>query len=469
MNRNSAALKFSDIAFIGVAIASIAYSILLREYDGITVVHAGYALLIIFLGCLPSLIARVSEKEAGLIPLMPLHGLFYAFTFGLPALSNKTYWLESDKDVISDALLFTIGGLSSLYFGYYQSRNLFSSMKAISVHDISVRQQILVAWIFFGIFLAFQFFPYLKSLPSLEQLAVPSGYLSLGILTLLALGRYLSRLHFLVFIVAICLSVGLGILSGSLAPPVLLLIFIGILFWNKKRRVPILLIIFISLVAVLLNPIKMRYRDVTWYENQSSPSFYDKTILLRDIVLEYYSDPDILEVVDQDASTINRLAHISTFAHVINLTPESVPYWLGESYRTLWTSYIPRALWPDKPQATIGQDFGHRYFLIAENNLFTSINLPWLIELYANFGFEGLLLGMSFVGVLFRFLVQKFRVPVTSPVEHALAVTIMFGLFYAESNFSLMAGGIVSTYIAFLILLYLVRLTNFGANSQDLR
>lgn len=42
---------------------------------------------------------------------------------------------------------------------------------------------------------------------------------------------------------------------------------------------------------------------------------------------------------------------------------------------------------------------------------------------------------MFVVGVLFRILVQKFRAYVDSPIELALAVPFVFGLFYAESNF----------------------------------
>jgi hypothetical protein len=60
------------------------------------------------------------------------------------------------------------------------------------------------------------------------------------------------------------------------------------------------------------------------------------------------------------------------------------------------------------------------------------------------------------VGVFFRVLVQKFRLPVSATLEHVLGVTIMFNLFYAESNFALMVGGMVSTYIAFIVLLRLL-------------
>lgn len=456
MGRSASTSQFRYIVTGIAAILLAVYAIFIRQYDSITSLQAAYASLIVMLGALPGVVFLLNKREAGLIPLMPLHGIFYALTFGMPVFSNKTAWLACGEDEINDALVLTIFGLLCLYLGYYAFRRLYGGLKPIRSRNVSLHHQIKAAWILFGIFLAFQFFPILKSLPSVEQLSAPLGYLSLGILALLAFGDQLPRRHLVLFVAAAVLTLVITTLSGSLAPTVLFLVFLGILYWNKKRHIPWHFILLATFIAILLNPIKSQFRDVTWYASGTSLSYYDKAMLLGGAVQEYYSGPDVLGIISEDTSTVNRLAHISTFGYVINMTPSSVPYWSGDSYHTLWTSFIPRAFWPGKPQATIGQDFGHRYALIAQDNEWTSINLPWLIEFYANFGTLGVLAGMFFVGVFFRILVQKFRVPVSAPVEHVLAVTIMFGLFYAESNFALMAGGILSTYIAFIVLLRLL-------------
>ena len=65
---------------------------------------------------------------------------------------------------------------------------------------------------------------------------------------------------------------------------------------------------------------------------------------------------------------------------------------------------------------------------------------------------------MFAVGVLFRFLVQKLSVPIGSGIEYVLGATLTFGLFYAESNFALMVGGVLTMYLALLILLRLLTL-----------
>jgi len=447
------------VALASCAIVFFTYVTLLQANDSISRLQAAYAAVIVLLGAVPSLVALINESERALIPLMPLHGIFYSATFGLPALSTKTSWLSVDAEIISEALELTIFGLLCLYIGYYSFKKYAARIRPIAVRSTSTFQQVTVGWLFFGGFLAFQFAPVLRTLPSVGQLSVPVGYLSLGILTLLALSGKLSRVSVLLLIMAIGLTLLLTTLSGSLASAVFFLVFIGIIIWNKTRRFPTYVAVSILLIAILLNPVKMIYRDFVWYGNNSSASVYEKAILLVEVVQEYYSDSDILEVLDQDTTTINRLSHISTLAYVVDLTPKLVPYWRGDSYRTLWTSFIPRALWPEKPEATIGQDFGHRYFLISESNLFTSINLPWLVEFYANYGVLGVFGGMFFVGVLFRLLVQKLKVSADFPIEHSLAVTVVFGLFYAESNFALMVGGILSSFVALYILLYFLTLS----------
>lgn len=455
MKRSAVATQFYYIVGFFVAVLLASYAIFFSDYDSLSSLQAAYATLIIMLGLLPGLVALLNKREAGLIPLMPLHGIFYVFTFGFAALSNKTAWLAGGEEEITDALVFTIFGLICLYLGYYSFRKFFSRLTPIRTRNVPLKEQILAAWILFGMFLAFQFFPILRSLPSVEQLSAPLGYLSLGILALLAMDKRLRTLQLIFFIAALLFTLGGMTLSGSLAPTVLFLVFLGILYWNKKRRIPWHFIIVIALFTIILNPVKLQYRDVVWRSGQSF-SYSEKAQVFIDVVQEHYSGDDVFAKISEDTSTVNRLAHISIFGHVITLTPENVPYWTGDSYRTLWTSFIPRALWPGKPKATIGQDFGHRYGLIGQKDTWTSINLPWLVEFYANFGGLGVFAGMFFVGMFFRVLVYKFRTPVSSPMEHVLGVTIMFGLFYAESNFALMAGGILSTYIAFTVLLRLL-------------
>ncbi len=72
-----------------------------------------------------------------------------------------------------------------------------------------------------------------------------------------------------------------------------------------------------------------------------------------------------------------RSATADLLADVIQRTPSDVPYWRGETYVSLVGAFVPRILWPDKPEKNIGQRFGHRYELhLGIEDTGTSINLP---------------------------------------------------------------------------------------------
>ena len=466
-------IRFVLIVFAFLLLAL--YAAFIHQDDTITQAQAGYATLIVMLGALPGVVSLIDRREAGLLPLMPLHGLFYVLTFGLPVFSSKMDWSRVNSAVITDTLVLTILGLICLYLGYYASRGLYSrSLRPIRfLNDVPLKRRIGIAWILYGMSMLFHLVPALGSLPSVGQLSTPLGYLSTGLLFLLALDKAVSKKHLILLAAAIGFALTIKLLSGFLAPAVFLLVFLSILYWGKKRSIPWHLILISSVIAILLSPVKQSYREYTWAPaDSSSQSYVYKARMFYKATYDHYAadDNDIASSDGIDAGVVNRIGHsVSVFADVINMTPEQVPYWRGGSYQTLWTSFIPRFLWPGKPQATIGGEFGHRYHLLDPTDTNTSHNLPWLPEFYANFGISGVLGGMFVVGVLFRFLVQKLSVPISSSIEYVLGATVTFSLFYAESNFALMVGGVLTTYLALLILLRLLTLGSTPAITKRWR
>jgi hypothetical protein len=137
----------------------------------------------------------------------------------------------------------------------------------------------------------------------------------------------------------------------------------------------------------------------------------------------------------------------------VERTPEPIPYWGGETYAYFLASLVPRALWPEKPGAAFGNDFGHRYDILASGVYDTSINLPWMVEFYVNFGPWAMLAGMALVGLALRVLVQKLNNPAANDCEYVLGLTLCFQLFWAESNLAIMWGGLLQTSIALYVVL----------------
>jgi hypothetical protein len=138
----------------------------------------------------------------------------------------------------------------------------------------------------------------------------------------------------------------------------------------------------------------------------------------------------------------SRSSNIELLADVMRRTPSQVAFWNGATNESLSGALIPRLVWPDKPTKTLGQDFGHRYSYLLPNDLTTSINLPALVEFYINFGDEGIIVGMFFVGVIFALLEGLINVPGQSVVVTAAAAPVLAQLFVMESDLSLQFGGL---------------------------
>lgn len=138
-----------------------------------------------------------------------------------------------------------------------------------------------------------------------------------------------------------------------------------------------------------------------------------------------------------------RSALLDLFTDVVRQTPEAVPYWGGETYGSLIGAFVPRFLWPDKPVKMLGVTFGHRYHYLYENDWSTTINLPFLVEFYVNFGVIGVLVGMFLVGVIYATLERFVNVPGQGILVSVCGVGLLVPLVGIEADFSMIFGGLL--------------------------
>ena len=137
---------------------------------------------------------------------------------------------------------------------------------------------------------------------------------------------------------------------------------------------------------------------------------------------------------------MNRL---TTLVELIDLTPDPQPYRYGATYIPLLTKWIPRLLWQAKPRETLGNEWARTYGLTSSDDFSYSYNLPWIAEMYMNFGFLGVL-GVSFlIGLLFYFFKFAMCCSGSSPGKLAFGVLLMTPLMFPESNLSLVLGGVM--------------------------
>jgi hypothetical protein len=242
-----------------------------------------------------------------------------------------------------------------------------------------------------------------------------------------------------------------AITSGLIYPLIYLFTFLGLtmyIFGGITKRVvfvgssfAMLLILF----SIFFNPVKMNYRlmDTTQF------SLLEKISIISDLISENRNESNDLDE-NTNESTFWRLTYpMSAFSLVYQKTPNQVPYWEGESYTNLLYKFIPRFLWKDKPKEDMGQRFGHRYSILADNNLTTSMNTPILAEAYMNFGLVFVFIIFIFMSILMAltFLDDNKKIRNTSNIENVLndinicVVTVIF--LQWESNLSMMIGKIL--------------------------
>jgi hypothetical protein len=82
-----------------------------------------------------------------------------------------------------------------------------------------------------------------------------------------------------------------------------------------------------------------------------------------------------------------------------------VPFQDGRTLVAIPLAFIPRLIWPDKPDVATGQLFNRE--IIQGEIADVYISPSHLGELYWNFGWPGLLLGMTFIGALLGFVAAK--------------------------------------------------------------
>jgi len=117
----------------------------------------------------------------------------------------------------------------------------------------------------------------------------------------------------------------------------------------------------------------------------------------------------------------------------------------GETMDYVSYGFIPRVLWPDKPTTTRGGWFT-QYIGV---NLATAIAMTSQGELYWNFGFLGVIIGMFIIGSLYAGLWQLAGV---SPQNSLLTLWLYFLVLYGmmmHSEAGSVFVGIVQYYIFF--------------------
>ncbi|MBT5646558.1 MAG: hypothetical protein HOJ41_01725 [Rhodospirillaceae bacterium] len=310
--------------------------------------------------------------------------------------------------------------------------------------------------------LAYKFVPGVSRIPSAGQFLEPIGYVVFSALLVLLLKRRTRGLSTFLATFALVLLVAVRIETFNFTQIMLLsLCGIGALVYARAYRIAS----FCALLIVLSLPV---------YEFTSTVRYLDGGFLKKAealfLTIDGYRNGTRRGGTSATETGVRRISHTWLFAHVVAKSPAEVPFWGGDTYKPLLTAMIPRAVWPGKPLEATGGLFGKRYDLLEPTSV-TSLNLPWHIETYVNFGSIGVVIGMALIGAFLAVVDKLLNAPGRREIEMGIGLGILMPLTFQDSNFSVMVGTlpqfVLCTYLYFLAGEYVLRRFGMGPARAD--
>ena len=422
--------------------------------------------LALIIACLvPSLVylQKLESGSAEPLPLLPLIGLIYSLYLAFPAFIDERPLVSRiylPPEQLTDALALALLGWVVLLGSFYLlGTAVFSQTEPLRLQwNPEHAKNLAVLLMLTGLLVQgvelWTLFP--PEFRSAVQLVGSFFDLGLGIFILLdSQGRLGRGERQLLWFIAVPYFLFIQLASGLVSSLIFASVYVFLLVWATTRKFHWPWAALFLLAVVLLRGSVGEYRQAVWYGPFRDASNVQKAELFIDIVLGDLEAGGEGKFTDDFATMVQRVAQLELFGHVVELTPDQVPYWKGESYRTLPTTWIPRAIWPGKPEKRLGQEFGHRYGILDPWDRSTSVNFPQIVEMYANFGPVGVLVGMALLGLVYRALYAKLNRPgVTLPVI-LIGAYLFKDLINIESDFSLVFGSVMQKVVVLYIVLSL--------------
>jgi O-antigen polysaccharide polymerase Wzy len=366
--------------------------------------------------------ARWYARGSQGVPMFEVICIAYLLQFANPVyLQPNTFATTSQVEPFTwdetlQTLLLVALGVSSMIVAYYASQRsrLRQRLPQLDLPlTLKDRQRYIVAAIVFGlttsILQALNLTPD-NSGPLGALVRLLSSQFTVGIV-LLAYPYYRKEVKSVGWVVllygSVIISVALGLAGGSLEPALSPLAILLLIRWQVTRRFPLRWLVFAFVAFILLQSVKAEYRQQAASGGISGTARV--TLWFQDAqqTLQPLLTGDVLTNLQTlTRHSMSRFDTFHVFDHVHKWTPAVVPYYGGSSYSYFLVTWIPRAVWPDKPNAgDVNVRFELDYGLLSSSQVSgASIGLGQITEAYANFGALGVAIIMAMQGMIFALL-----------------------------------------------------------------
>jgi hypothetical protein len=228
---------------------------------------------------------------------------------------------------------------------------------------------------------------------------------------------------------------------------------------ERKRRKyalaigPLIAVVFVFVVA----PAVDRARLARGSANVTAADILDTRQELAD---EFRRDPQDYVLRSVDYAALRLFIEPVAVGYIGNRVATEGYTYGGELVYLTW-AVIPRVLWKDKPFVSRGEWFTSEIgFSMNEGASTTSTGMTSPGELYWNFGWAGVVIGMSFLGYLISRLLWRLALPdprisliAMLPYAHVLGNFML----YQDSEFGSSVLGIVQAYLLFFVVAKIAR------------
>jgi hypothetical protein len=239
----------------------------------------------------------------------------------------------------------------------------------------------------------------LRDLSPLTGMALTLGRMvhPLGI-ALLAYGFVTSRSR-LFGILILCVIIGefvLGFMEDSKEIAVQAAVIVLVAKLLIEGRVPKSWLAVAALIAVLTFPVFQAYRTHVLAERGVSRA--DAAMnFAKNIEVALNSNKALDKEVEYSSrSFLSRISYKPTIELIIDRAGVSAPFENGYTFIIFFEGFIPRIVWPSKPDLSIGQLFNRELRVTESRDNYISTTI--LGELYWNFGWLGIIVGCPLLG-----------------------------------------------------------------------
>lgn len=249
-----------------------------------------------------------------------------------------------------------------------------------------------------------------------------------------------------------------GLSSGWLGSFAGVIVVCAAIYLAEKRRIPRFALVLVICFTLFFQVGKQEFREVYWY-GDTKTSKIDRVKFWTYASLNKWqdaaSDSSGQSLADSINATFSRVSLLTQTANVVDLTPSIVPYQGGQMYSYLLVTWIPRALWADKPSVSEANRFYQvAYGLSTEEGLENvAIGVGKMTEAYIGFGWIGIVGIMFLMGIFYDAYRKMFFSSRSGLLMTGVGIALLPQMINVESQMAAYLGG-VGQQIVFTLLIF---------------